>query len=59
MEKIEVNKAVWEGITHYLRSLHQQAAVDDVKMKFDNYKPLAELLDLWGIEPYPPRPSRS
>lgn len=53
MVKIEIDEHIWNGITHYLRALHQQKAVDDVKMHFDDYMPLESLLELWDIEPYP------
>lgn len=56
MATIEVNEHVWNGISHYLRALHEKKAVDDTKMKFDNYIPLAELLKLWEIAPCHPSP---
>jgi hypothetical protein len=50
--KIEVSMAAWDGITHYLKALHKEGAVDDTKMKFAAYFPLEHCMTLWGIDPY-------
>lgn len=50
--KVEIEVAILEGMQHYLRALHEQGAVDNLKMKYASYKSLRECMDLWGIEPY-------
>lgn len=50
---IDENKRLNElliPMRHYLKTLHEERAVDDVAMKFRSYKPLAECLVIWEID---------
>jgi hypothetical protein len=49
VDKIEVDRAIWDGMRYYLRALHEQKAVDDMAMKSIDYMSLEKILELWGI----------
>lgn len=50
--KIEVSMATWDGIVHYIKTLHKERAVDDAKMQLAAYFPIEHCMTIWGIEPY-------
>jgi len=45
-----MNEDIYRAMQDYIKTLHSAKAVDDIKMKFQGYLPIEELVKLWEIK---------